>query len=446
VSSPGQTRYAKSGDVHIAYQVVGEGPFDLVFVPGFVSNVEAAWESPGRAQFLRRLASFSRLILFDKRGTGLSDRTSQIFTLEQRMDDVRAVMDAAGSERAALFGISEGGPMSVLFAATYPERTTALAMYSSYAKRSWAPDHPFGWREEDWSALFTNIERHWGTPKGLDPTIWAPSVVHDEAAMASLAAYLRAAASPGAAAAVFQMNREIDVRHVLPIVRVPTLVVHRTGDRFISVEQGRYIAERIRGAKFVELPGVDHVPWIGNADAILDEVEEFLTGARRVPDPDRVLATVMFTDIVGSTERAAALGDRRWRDTLQSFYALVRQELGRFRGREVDTAGDGVLAMFDGPARAVRCARTISRDVASLGIQVRAGLHTGEVETMGEKVGGIAVHIGARVATQAPAGEVLVSSTVKDLVSGSGIQFEDRGVQSLKGVPGEWHLFLVASA
>ena len=264
--------------------------------------------------------------------------------------------------------------------------------------------------------------------------------------MASLAAYLRAAASPGAAAAVFQMNREIDVRHVLPIVRVPTLVVHRTGDRAISVEQGRYIAEHIRGAKFVELPGVDHVAWIGNVDAILDEVEEFLTGARRGPDPDRVLATVMFTDIVGSTERAAAVGDRKWRDILEGYYALVRRELGRFRGREIDTAGDGFLAMFDGPARGVRCARTISREVALLGIQIRAGLHTGEVEMMGEKAGGIAVHIGARVATEAPAGEVLVSSTVKDLVSGSGIQFEDRGVHALKGVPGEWHLFLVASA
>ena len=264
--------------------------------------------------------------------------------------------------------------------------------------------------------------------------------------MASLSAYLRAAASPGAAAAVLQMNREIDVRHVLPIVRVPTLIVHRTGDRWISVAQARDMAQHIRDAKLVELAGVDHIPWVGDADAILDEVEEFLTGARRGVDSDRVLATVMFIDIVGSTERAAALGDRKWRDILESYYALVRHELGRFRGREIDTAGDGFLAMFDGPARAVRCARTISREVASLGIQIRAGLHTGELERMGEKVGGIAVHIGARVATQAPAGEVLVSSTVKDLVSGSGIRFEDRGVQVLKGVPGEWHLFLVASA
>ena len=446
MSAPAETRYAKSGDVHIAYQVVGEGSLDLVFVPGFVSNLEAAWELPIRARFFRRLASFSRLILFDKRGTGLSDRTSEIFTLEQRMDDVRAVMDAAGSERAALFGVSEGGPMSVLFAATYPERTAALAMYGSYAKRSWALDHPFGSREEDWSALLTNIERHWGTPKGLDATIWAPSIVHDEAAVAKFAAYLRGAASPGAAAAVLRMNREIDVRHVLPSVRVPTLIVHRTGDRWISVELARDMARRIRDAKLVELPGADHVMWLGDQDAILDEVEQFLTGARHGPDSDRVLATVMFTDVVESTERATALGDRHWREILESYYALVRRELDRFRGREIDTAGDGFLATFDGPARAVRCACTISREVASLGIQIRAGLHTGEVELMGEKVAGVAVHIGARVATHAPAGEVLVSSTVKDLVAGSGIQFADRGVHALKGVPGEWRLFLVAVA
>jgi len=446
VAAPAETRYAKSGDVHIAYQVVGEGPFDLVLVPGFVSNVEAAWESPRRARFFRRLASFSRLILLDKRGTGLSDRTSQIFTLEQRMDDVRAVMDAAGSERAALFGVSEGGPMSVLFAATHPERTIALALYGSYAKRSWAPDHPFGWRAEDWSALLGNIERHWGTPQGVDLNLWAPSVAHDAALVQAVAAYFRASASPGAALAVMRMNAEIDVRSVLPVIRVPTLILHRRDERWLSVEHARYLAQHIPGAKLVELPGVDHSPWVGDQDALLDEVEEFLTGARRGAEPDRVLATVMFTDIVGSTERAAALGDRQWRDVLESYYAVVRRELGRFRGREIDTAGDGFLAMFDGPARGVRCARAISRDVASLGIEVRAGLHTGEVEMRGEKPAGIALHIGARVATQAPAGEVLVSSTVKDLVSGSGIQFDDRGVHALKGVPGDWHLFRVATA
>ena len=446
MAAPAETRYAKSGDVHIAYQVIGEGPFDLVYVPGFVSNVEAIWQSPARARFFRRLASFSRLILFDKRGTGLSDRTSQIFTLEQRMDDVRAVMDAAGSERAALFGTSEGGPMSVLFAATYPQRTTALAIYGSYARLPWAPNHPFGRPDEEWATALSRIERHWGTPDGLDVNLWAPSIANDRSAIEGAAAYYRAAASPGAALAVIRMNREIDIRPVLPSIRVPTLILHRTGDRAIRVEQGRYLAERIDGAKFVELPGADHFPSIGDPDAIADEMEAFLTGVRRGPDPDRVLATVMFTDIVGSTEKAAAVGDRKWRDILESYYELARSELDRFRGREIDTAGDGFLASFDGPARAVRCARAISQQAASLGIQIRAGLHTGEVEMMGEKVGGIAVHIGARVATQAPAGEVLVSSTVKDLVAGSGIQFEDRGVHALKGVPGEWHLFLVAAA
>ena len=336
--------------------------------------------------------------------------------------------------------------MSVLFAATYPERTTALAMYGSYARRSWGPDHPFGWRDKEWSAVFTNIERYWGTPKGLDVSLWAPSIAHDRALLESWAAYLRAAASPGAALAVMRMNREIDVRHVLPILRVPTLIVHRSDERWISVENGRDMAQRIRGAKFVELPGVDHVPWIGDADAIVDEVEEFLTGVRRGPEPDRVLSTILFADIVGSTERAAALGDRNWRDLLERYYALVRRELAHFRGHEIDTAGDGFLAMFDGPARAVRCAHAINRNVESLGLRLRAGLHTGEVEMAGEKPGGIAVHIGARVATQAAAGEVLVSSTVKDLVSGSGIPFEDRGVHALKGVPGEWHLFLAAEA
>jgi pimeloyl-ACP methyl ester carboxylesterase len=440
-----ETRYARSGDVHIAYQVVGDGPLDLVFVPGFVSNLDANWDSPVRARFFSRLASFSRLILFDKRGTGLSDRTSQIFTLEQRMDDLRAVMDAAQSARAVLFGISEGGPMSVLFAATYPDRTAALALYGSYAKRSWSTEYPYGWRDEEWREMLTNIEQHWGTQGALDLRRWAPSLLRDQALAESFAAYLRAAASPGAAIAVMRMNWEIDVRQVLPVIRVPTLILHRAGELWIDVEQGRYLARHIPGAKLVELPGADHVPWVGDADAILDEVEEFVTGARRASEQDRVLSTILVTDIVGSTERAAELGDRKWRDLLEGYYGLVRRELEQFRGREIDTAGDGLLAMFDGPARAVRCAQAINRDVASLGIGVRAGLHTGEVEMTGEKPGGIAVHIGARVATQAGPGEVLVSSTVKDLVSGSGLRFEDRGVHALKGVPGEWRLFVAAA-
>ena len=438
-----ETRYAKSGDVHIAYQVTGEGSVQLVFVPGFVSHVEANWQAPAPAKFFRRLASFSQLILFDKRGTGLSDRTSQIFTLEQRMDDVRAVMDAVGWERAALFGISEGGPMSILFAATYPERTTALVMYGAYAKRAWAEDHPSAWGDEEWAALFANIEAHWGTPDGLDLNIWAPSIARDERARGEMAAYLRAAASPGAVRAVMEMNREIDVRTVLPTVRVPTLIVHRTGDRNIGIQQARYMAERIPGARLVELPGDDHVAWVGDSDALLDEVEEFLTGMRHSVESDRVLATVLFTDIVGATQKAADLGDRRWRELLEEHHGVVRRELGRFRGREIDTTGDGFLATFDGPARAVRCACAAVDAVRPLGLTLRAGLHTGECEVIGGKLSGIAVHIGARVAALAAPEEILVSGTVKDLVAGSGLRFRERGVHVLRGVPGKWHLFAV---
>ena len=443
MSSPPKTQYTKSGDVHIAYQVTGAGPLDLVFVPGFVSHLEYQWEYPESARFFERLASFSRLIRFDKRGTGLSDRVGGIPSLEQRMDDVRAVMDAVGSERAALFGISEGGPMSLLFAATYPARTAALVIYGSYARRSWAADHPFGRTVEEMDRVLDTMEREWGGPVGMD--IWAPSMIGDERFRHWWANYLRLAASPGAAVTVMRMNMEIDVRHVLPSVRVPTLIVHRTGDRLTFVEQGRYLAERIPGARLAELPGDDHMPFL-DSDQIIDEVEEFLTGTRQVAETDRVLATVLFTDIAGSTERAAALGDRRWRDVLAGYYGTARRELARFRGREVDTAGDGLFAAFDGPARAVRCAEAISAGVRSLGIEVRAGLHTGECEMIGDKVGGIAVHIGARVASLARPGEVLVSNTVKDLVAGSGLTFTERGVHALKGVPGEWPLFAVTQA
>jgi pimeloyl-ACP methyl ester carboxylesterase len=429
-----ETRYAKSGDVHIAYQVAGGGPLDLVLVPGFVSHLEASWQAPRQARFFERLASFARLIMFDKRGTGMSDRASQVFTLEQRMDDVRAVMDAVGSERAALFGISEGGPMSIVFAATYPERTTALVMYGSYARRSWAPDHPAGLSDEGWAELLDAIEHDWGGPRLLP--FFAPSVLGNDEQQRAAASYLRLAASPGAALAVMRMNREIDVRPVLPSVRVPTLILHRVGDGLTSIEQARYMARRIPGARLVELPGVDHMAWVGDQDAILDEVGHG-------PEPDRVLATVLFTDIVGATERAAALGDRRWRELLEQHHAAVRRELSRFRGREIDTAGDGFLATFDGPARAIRAACAISDAVRPLDRAVRAGLHTGECELMGDKVGGIAVHIGARVAAEATAGEVLVSHTVKDLVAGSGLRFADRGGHALKGVPGEWRLFAV---
>jgi class 3 adenylate cyclase len=359
------------------------------------------------------------------------------------MDDVRAVMDAAGSERAALFGISEGGPMSLLFAATYPERTSALVLYGSYARRTWAADHPFGRSTEEMSRVIETMERDWGGPVGVE--IWAPSLAGDERLCHWWANYLRLAASPGAAITVLRMNMEIDVRHVLPSVRVPTLIIHRTGDRVTHVEQARYLAAYIPGARLTELPGDDHLPYV-NGDQIIDEVEEFLTGTRPEADIDRVLATVLFTDIVGSTERAAALGDRRWRDLLAGYYATARRELARFRGREVDTAGDGFFAAFDGPARAIRCAQAISAGVRPLGIEVRAGLHTGECEMIGVKVGGIAVHIGARVAALARPGEVLVSNTVKDLVAGSGLCFEERGIHTLKGVPGEWRLYALGAA
>ncbi len=437
-----ETKYTKSGDVHIAYQVSGDGPLDIVFVPGFVSHLEAQWEYPSSARLLERLGAFSRLIRFDKRGTGLSDRESAITTLEQRMDDVRAVMDAVGSKRAALFGISEGGPMSCLFAATYPERATALILYGSYARRSWAPDHPIGRKEEDAAASRARTEQEWGTSAGIER--WAPGEAQNEAFKQWFAKYLRLSASPGAAVTVMKLAGEIDVRPVLPTIRVPTLVLHRTGDRIVPISQGRYFAEHISGAKFVELPGEDHVPVSGNVDSIVDEIEEFLTGVRSEAQSDRVLATVLFTDVVGSTERAVALGDRGWRGLLDGFYGIVRRELGRFRGREVDTAGDGFFASFDGPARAIRCATAIAVGVRPLGIEVRTGVHTGECEMMGEKMSGIAVHVGARVAAQAAPSEVLVSGTVRDLVAGSGIHFEDRGIRPLKGVPGEWRLFAVA--
>lgn len=436
-----ETKYARSGDVNIAYQVVGEGPRDLVFVPGWVSNIELLWEQPDAASFLQRLASFSRLILFDKRGTGLSDRVTDMPNLETRMDDVRAVMDAARSTRAALLGYSEGGPMSCLFAATYPERTTALIMLESFARRTWAPDHPYGPTREELDTYIASLAQTWGGTSALE--IRAPSVAADPRFRDWFGRYLRMSASPGAAQALMRMNAEIDVRDVLSAIRVPTLVVHRSGDRAIPVEMGRYLGERIPGAKFVELPGPDHLAWVGNADAIIDEIEEFLTGVRRGIEADRVLATVLFTDIVDATKKATELGDRRWRELLEAHHAAVRGELARFRGREIDTAGDGFLATFDGPARGVRTACAISDAVHELGIDVRAGLHTGECEVMGPKLGGIAVHIGARIAALAKAGEVLVSNTVKDLVAGSGLRFEDRGTHALKGVPGEWHLFAV---
>jgi pimeloyl-ACP methyl ester carboxylesterase len=437
---PPETRYARSGGVHVAYQVTGEGP-DLVLVPGWVSHVEYAWEDPSYSRFLRSLASFSRLILLDRRGTGLSDRVAVLPTLEERMDDVRAVMDAVGSKRAALFGISEGGPMCALFAATYPERTSALVLYGTFVKGMRDADVPWAPSPERVEEILGLIEREWGT--GISLTLLGPSLAEDQRQREYWARFERLAVSPGAARLLMQTFVDTDVRQVLPTIRVPTLVVHRAGDQATPVEGGRYIAEHVSGARYVELPGEDHFAWTGDADAVLDAVEEFLTGARQARESDRVLATVLFTDIVGSTARAAALGDQRWRDLLASHHSVVRRELTHFRGREVKTVGDGFLATFDGPARGIRCACAVRDRIRGLGIDIRAGLHTGECELMEGDVGGIAVHIGARVAARAAAGEVLVSGTVKDLVAGSGLTFVDRGRHQLAGVPGEWPLFAV---
>jgi pimeloyl-ACP methyl ester carboxylesterase/class 3 adenylate cyclase len=436
VIEPPETRYARSGDLHIAYQVTGEGPRDLVMVPGFVSNVETTWEIPAAAEFLRRLASFSRLILFDKRGTGLSDRVpvSALPSLEARMDDVRAVLDAAGSTRASLFGISEGGPMSVLFAATYPARVDHLVIYGSYARRRDAePDNG--------AALVKLIESEWGTGKVLAGR--SAGVAADDDLVAILARVERQSATPGAATALIRMAAAIDVSAVLPSVSVPTLVLHRTADPSLRVEGGRALAAGIPGARLVELSGVGHIPWFGHSGAILDEIEEFLTGARRQPAPERVLATVLFADIVSSTEHAVGLGDSGWRLLLDRFDEITRREVGRFRGREINRRGDDFLATFDGPARAAQCALAISTAMRPLGIETRAGVHTGEIELRGEDVGGIAVHIGARVCSLAAANEVLTTRTVRDLTVGSDLRFSDRGDHSLKGVPDPMRIYRV---
>jgi len=436
--TPPETRYARSGDVRIAYQVVGNGSFDLVFVPGFVSNIDLFWETPEWAQFFSRLAGFSRLILFDKRGTGLSDRDVGIATLEERMDDLRAVMDAAGSERAGLFGMSEGGPMSLLFAATYPQRAQALVLYGSFA---W---HTQFSSDEELGKEIERIDRLWGTGRYFLGR-YLPRGMSEEAACRLFARIERQSASPSAVKAIRRMLREIDVRHVLPTIRVPTLVLHRVGDKAAPVEAGRYLAGNIPDARYLELPGDNHNPLYEPeiTDRIVGEVEEFLTGSRSEAEVDRVLATVMFTDIVDSTKRAAELGDRQWRALLERHDEMVRQQLTRFRGQEVKNLGDGFMATFGGPARAVRCAAAISEAVRPLGIAVRSGLHTGEIELKRDDIAGIAVHIAARVAAEAEAGETVVSSTVRDLVAGSGLRFEDRGTHTLKGLPEEVRLYRV---
>ena len=447
MSAGTETRYALSGDIHIAYQLVGDGPFDLVFVPGFVTHMELQWRLPGFESFLTDLGSFSRLIRFDKRGTGMSDPVSGAPSLETRMDDVRAVMDAVGSHRAAFYGLSEGAAMSILFAATYPERTAALVLRSCSPRTLWAPDFPWGRSE---AAYQRQVEQALGVYASRAE---ARAAVHalgmrDDDEIEAFIDYVRYGASPGMLEALYRMNREIDVRDVLPMVRVPTLVMHGSEDEVVPVELGAYMARRLPSARLVELEGVGHLALRAGGVRIQAELERFLkdvwqTGGWEETEPDRMLATVLFTDIVDSTTKAIELGDRRWRDLLEGHNALVRREFVRFRGREIDTTGDGFLATFDGPARAIRCARAVVDGVQGLGLSIRAGLHTGECEIADGKVAGIAVHTGARVAALAKADEVLVSSTVKDLVAGSGITFTEHGPHELKGIPGEWRLFAV---
>ncbi len=435
-----ETRYAKSGGVSIAYQVVGDGPIDLVFIPGFVSNVEYYWEMPATARAFRRFASFSRLIIWDKRGTGLSDPVARVPTLDERAEDLRAVMDAAGSERAAIMGISEGGPMGILFAAVHPDRTSALILHGVSPKFSASADWEWGWSPDEVRVLLADVEENWGRTALID--VFAPTLANDPTAAQVWGRIQRVGASPAMGIALWQALCELDCREVLPAVRVPTLILHRTGERVAHVEGARYMARTIPGAKIVEFPGIDHSFLVGAADPVIDEIEEFLTGVRPGQVADRILATVLFTDIVGSTERAAQLGDHRWRDLLAAHDKAVRRELSAFGGKEINWTGDGFLATFTGPSRAIECACAVRDAVRHLGLEIRVGLHTGECERLAhDQLGGLAVHIGARVAALAGAGEVLLSSTVKDLVAGSGMDFLDRGCHALKGIPGEWRLF-----
>ena len=441
---PPRTRYALSGDAHIAYQVFGEGDLDLVFVPGFVSNIEHYWEMPQVPDLLERLASFARVVMFDKRGTGLSDPVAGPPPLEQRMDDMQAVMDAAGVERAALYGISEGGPASVLFAATYPDRTSALVLYGSTPRFRTDSDISWGATDEQIELVLADVSARWGDGSLLE--IFAPSTAGDPAMEGVWGRFQRAGASPAMARAVMAALYEIDVRPVLPTIRVPTLILHRTGDLVAPIEGARLMAQEIPDARMVEFEGTDHVPFTGDFDPVVDEMEEFLTGTRQARPLDRVLATVMFTDIVDSTRRAADAGDRRWRELIARHDELTRRQLDRYRGREVKTLGDGFLATFDGPARAIECACAIRDGVSTHGLEVRAGLHTGECELYGDDVRGMAVNIGARVGALAGANEVLVSSTVKDLVVGADLEFTERGEHELKGVPGKWRLYAAAAS
>jgi pimeloyl-ACP methyl ester carboxylesterase/class 3 adenylate cyclase len=436
-----ETRYAKTADgLHIAYQIVGEGPIDLMYLAPYFSHLEINWENPDYAVFLRRLASFSRLIMYDRRGNGLSDPVpmDEPPTLDGRMDDIRAVMDVVGSERAVVYGASESGALAALFSAMHPERVVALVMYGSGVRAAWSPDYPWGQPEEEHEFFMSEIERAWGTEEFVRRT-W-PEMT-DESLVRWLAGLSRRAMSPGAALAYERMWWGIDVRDALPTIHVPTMILHREHD---SPDENRYLAEHIAGAKLIRLPGREHTPFIGDRDSVTSAIERFVRSVREEEATlDRVMAAVMFTDIVGSTEMAARLGDHAWRELVERHHGMVRSLLARYQGKEVDTAGDGFFATFDGPGRALKCATTIVEAVRPLGIQVRVGVHAGEVEMVAGKAGGIAVSIGARVGARAAPSEVLVSQTVKDLVAGSGLVFEDRGVGELKGVPGDWHLYAV---
>ena len=437
-----EVRYARSGDVHIAYQVLGSGEVDLVYVMGWLTNLQTYWEEPSYRRFMQKLAGFTRLILFDKRGMGLSDHTA-IGTLEERMDDVRAVMDAVDSERAVLMGISEGAPLSMVFAASHPERTAGLIFVGGEVKEILEDDWPWGETREEYESHLEKIlsgEQPWGKVERVD---FAPSRADDPATIEWFSRLQRTAASPAAAVAFMRLGSEIDVREVAPSIRVPTLVMHTPEDTIVPFEQGRWLAEHIPGAKFVELEGRDHVPWFDVADQVITETREFITGFREAAEPEQILATVLFTDIVDSTDRAREMGDREWRDLLEKHHTTVRDILARYRGREIDTVGDGFFASFDGPARGIRAAQAIVQALERLGLPARSGLHTGECELVDGKLAGIAVHTGARVAALAGAGEVLVSQTVRDLVAGSGIEFEDRGLHELKGVPEARRLYAV---
>jgi class 3 adenylate cyclase/pimeloyl-ACP methyl ester carboxylesterase len=438
---PPKTQYAQSGEFSIAYQVVGDGPIDLVHIPGMVSHLDHAWTHPNYERFMRSLSSFARVIVYDKRGTGLSDPFLEMPSVEERIDDTRAVMDAVGSDRAAVFGCSEGSTLGAIFAATYPERVSGAILYGTFARLTPdPPDYPWGFDEFMTDQYLTGIQKAWG--EGVLLTLLAPSALADDAEREWWGGFERTAISRRVLGPMTDANIDLDIRRVLPTIRVPTLLLHRRGDMF-SVEGARYVAERIPGARLIEMDGEDHWPWAWRSDPeeVCGHVEEFVTGSRQAPATDRVLATVLFTDIVGSTETASEMGDRRWRELLDAHEQAFRRELERQEGHEVKSTGDGFLATFDGPARAIRCAKAASAATRALGIEIRAGIHTGECERRNGDIGGIAVHIGARVMSRAGPGEVLVSNTVKDLTVGSDIEFEERGEHQLKGVPGSWHLY-----